>query len=255
MEPRFDHASWVTSRRSAAVAAAPIPGYHPGRAGHRGAGAREAVLVRLRPTVHRGPGGGGPGRPQGRRVRPRRPERRGQDHLREALLGVVRPTAGSVRLLGGDPQDPRIRARVGYPPERLRFASAFTPLELLGSVARLKGCRLARRPGAPRGGGARVGGVTPGGHLLEGHAAAGGARLGAGGSSRAAGPRRAHRRPRPARPRRGAGAPGAADRGRRHGPPQLPPPRRDRAPLRPRRHPGGRPGGARGAAPRGHPAG
>jgi ABC-2 type transport system ATP-binding protein len=56
----------------------------------------------------------------------------------KSLLGVVRPTGGRVRLLGGEPDDPRIRARVGYLPERLRLPSAWTPLEVLESVARMK---------------------------------------------------------------------------------------------------------------------
>jgi ABC-2 type transport system ATP-binding protein len=66
------------------------------------------------------------------------PNGAGKTTFVKSLLGVVRPTGGTVRLLGGDPQDPRVRARVGYLPERLRLAAAWTPLELLGSVARLK---------------------------------------------------------------------------------------------------------------------
>ena len=72
------------------------------------------------------------------------PNGAGKTTFVKALLGVVRPTGGTVRLLGGDPHDPRVRARVGYQPERLRLASAWTPLELLDSVARLKGLRLPR---------------------------------------------------------------------------------------------------------------
>ncbi|HSN92055.1 MAG TPA: ABC transporter ATP-binding protein [Anaeromyxobacteraceae bacterium] len=70
------------------------------------------------------------------------PNGAGKTTFVKALLGVVRPSAGTVRLLGGDPQDPRVRARVGYLPERLRLPSAWTPLETLESVARLK--RAAR---------------------------------------------------------------------------------------------------------------
>jgi len=54
------------------------------------------------------------------------------------LLGVVRSTAGTVRILGGDPEDPKVRARIGYLPERLHLPDAWTPSEFLGSVARLK---------------------------------------------------------------------------------------------------------------------
>jgi ABC-2 type transport system ATP-binding protein len=72
------------------------------------------------------------------------PNGAGKTTFVKALLGVVHPSAGTVRLLGGDPGDPAIRARVGYQPERLRLASAWTPLELLQSVARLKRRRLPR---------------------------------------------------------------------------------------------------------------
>jgi ABC-2 type transport system ATP-binding protein len=72
------------------------------------------------------------------------PNGAGKTTFVKALLGVVRPTAGSIRLLGGDPEDPRVRARVGYLPERLRLAAAWNPVEILESVARLKGVRLPR---------------------------------------------------------------------------------------------------------------
>ena len=66
------------------------------------------------------------------------PNGAGKTTFVKALLGVVRPTGGAIRLLGGDPQDPAIRARVGYLPERLELARAWTPVEILGSVARAK---------------------------------------------------------------------------------------------------------------------
>jgi ABC-2 type transport system ATP-binding protein len=72
------------------------------------------------------------------------PNGAGKTTFVKALLGIVRPTGGEVRLLGGDPQDPRVRARVGYLPERLRLSPAWTPLEILESVARLKGLRGTR---------------------------------------------------------------------------------------------------------------
>jgi ABC-2 type transport system ATP-binding protein len=50
----------------------------------------------------------------------------------------VRPTAGVVRVLDADPEDPRTRARIGYLPERLHLPQAQTPTAFLGSVARLK---------------------------------------------------------------------------------------------------------------------
>lgn len=57
----------------------------------------------------------------------------------KAILGVVRPTEGSVRVLGGTPDDRRVRARIGYLPERLHLPHAWTPKAFLESVARLKG--------------------------------------------------------------------------------------------------------------------
>ncbi|WP_437976503.1 ABC transporter ATP-binding protein [Sorangium sp. So ce295] len=57
----------------------------------------------------------------------------------KTLLGVVRPTSGTVRVLGGEPEDPGVRARIGYLPERLFLPSAFTPRQFLASVARMKG--------------------------------------------------------------------------------------------------------------------
>lgn len=60
----------------------------------------------------------------------------------KTLLGVVRPTSGRVHVLGGDPEDPAVRARIGYLPERLFLTNAFTPRQFLASVARMKGVRL-----------------------------------------------------------------------------------------------------------------
>lgn len=56
----------------------------------------------------------------------------------KTLLGVVRPTSGVVRVLGGDPDDVQVRARIGYLPERLHLPGALTPIEFLRGVGRLK---------------------------------------------------------------------------------------------------------------------
>lgn len=61
------------------------------------------------------------------------------------LVGVVRPSAGTVRVLGGDPGDPGVRARMGYLPERLRLPDAWRPRAFLQSVARLKKLPPVRR--------------------------------------------------------------------------------------------------------------
>ncbi len=62
----------------------------------------------------------------------------GKTTLIKSLLGVVRPTEGSVRVLGGDPDDVRVRARIGYLPERLHLPHASTPAAFLASIARLR---------------------------------------------------------------------------------------------------------------------
>ncbi|MBK9266621.1 MAG: ABC transporter ATP-binding protein [Polyangiaceae bacterium] len=61
----------------------------------------------------------------------------------KTLLAIVRPTAGEVRILGQDPNDPRARAHVGYLPERLHLPHSFTPVQFLASVARMKGLKAS----------------------------------------------------------------------------------------------------------------
>ncbi len=78
------------------------------------------------------------------------PNGAGKTTFVKALLGVVRPTAGRISLLGGDPDDPAVRRRVGYLPERLALPPAWTPVEALESVARLKRLGPARAEVARR---------------------------------------------------------------------------------------------------------
>jgi ABC-2 type transport system ATP-binding protein len=108
------------------------------------------------------------------------PNGAGKTTFVKALLGVVQPTAGRIRLLGGDPRDPAIRARVGYLPERLELSPGRTPLQILDSVARFKGLRLGRsqlyamldQVGIAQAGGRRVGGFSKGMKQRVGLAAA-----------------------------------------------------------------------------------
>ncbi|MDI3283778.1 ABC transporter ATP-binding protein [Polyangium sp. 15x6] len=98
----------------------------------------------------------------------------------KALLGVVRPSAGVVRVLGKDPEDPSARAKIGYLPERLFLPHAFTPVQFLASVARLKGIseaddevrRQIGRVGLSGEEGRRIGGFSKGMRQRLGLAAA-----------------------------------------------------------------------------------
>ncbi|MDI1433455.1 ABC transporter ATP-binding protein [Polyangium sorediatum] len=98
----------------------------------------------------------------------------------KSLLGVVRPSAGVVRVLGKDPEDPTARAQVGYLPERLFLPHAFTPVQFLASVARLKGLpraddevrRQIGRVGLSGEEGRRIGGFSKGMRQRLGLAAA-----------------------------------------------------------------------------------
>src|SRR5215472_16198592 len=72
------------------------------------------------------------------------PNGAGKTTFIKCLLGISHPDSGSVELLGGRPQDPRSRARVGYLPERLTLPGAWTPLAFLASVTRLKHLRPQR---------------------------------------------------------------------------------------------------------------
>ena len=64
------------------------------------------------------------------------------------LLGICRHDEGTVTVLGGDPEDPAIRRRIGYLPERLAIPPSFSALAFLDSAARIKGLPSSTRPGA-----------------------------------------------------------------------------------------------------------
>ena len=59
------------------------------------------------------------------------------------LLGLIRPTAGAVRVMGGDPSDPLVRRRIGYMPETAYYYPYLTACELLGFYGGL--CGMDRR--------------------------------------------------------------------------------------------------------------
>ena len=66
------------------------------------------------------------------------PNGAGKTTLVKVLLTVLRPTEGTVRIFGENPELSQVRARIGYLPERLALAPASTPVEFLRSVCRLK---------------------------------------------------------------------------------------------------------------------
>jgi len=108
------------------------------------------------------------------------PNGAGKTTFIKLLLGVARPTSGSVRVLGGEPEDVRVRARIGYLPERLHLPASWTPLDFLRSVARLKGfpadrpalSQLLERVGLATAMGRRIGGFSKGMRQRLGLAAA-----------------------------------------------------------------------------------
>ena len=78
------------------------------------------------------------------------PNGAGKTTLVKALLGLVHPTAGDVRLLGADAGTPAARRRVGYMPELRnypRFLTAATCLDLFGRLHGMPAVRRRRRTG------------------------------------------------------------------------------------------------------------
>lgn len=66
----------------------------------------------------------------------------GKTTLLKLLLGLVRPTKGSVRVLGEDPASGQFgaRRRLGFLPENVSFNPALTAHEVLSFYVQLKGC-------------------------------------------------------------------------------------------------------------------
>jgi ABC-2 type transport system ATP-binding protein len=108
------------------------------------------------------------------------PNGAGKTTFIKSVLGIVQPTGGTVRVLGGSPEDPRIRARIGYLPERLHLPGSWTAPAFLGTVARLKGqtadkaanLRLLERVGLADAVGRKIGGYSKGMRQRLGLAAA-----------------------------------------------------------------------------------
>jgi ABC-2 type transport system ATP-binding protein len=98
------------------------------------------------------------------------PNGAGKTTFIKSILGIVQPTGGTVRVLGGSPEEPTIRARIGYLPERLHLPGAWKAPAFLATVARLKGLkpdaaehlRLLERVGLAEAVGQRIGGYSKG---------------------------------------------------------------------------------------------
>ncbi|MGY1841826.1 MULTISPECIES: ABC transporter ATP-binding protein [unclassified Modestobacter] len=70
------------------------------------------------------------------------PNGAGKTSVIKMLLGLVRPDAGEVTLLGRPGRDPQARAAVGYLPELFRYQPWLTPTEVLALHVRLAGVRV-----------------------------------------------------------------------------------------------------------------
>jgi ABC-2 type transport system ATP-binding protein len=70
------------------------------------------------------------------------PNGAGKTSVIKILLGLVRPDAGEVLLLGRPAGDPRARARVGYLPELFRYQPWLTAAEVLDLHVRLAGAAV-----------------------------------------------------------------------------------------------------------------
>lgn len=57
----------------------------------------------------------------------------------KCILGLLKPSAGSIRLYGSPPAAPGVRRRLGFVPENPDYEDSFTPLEFLTMFARMRG--------------------------------------------------------------------------------------------------------------------
>jgi ABC-2 type transport system ATP-binding protein len=73
------------------------------------------------------------------------PNGAGKTSVIKMLLGLVRPDAGEVLLLGWPATDPAARARVGYLPELFRYQPWLSPTEVLALHVRLSGVTVPAR--------------------------------------------------------------------------------------------------------------
>lgn len=60
------------------------------------------------------------------------------------ILGLIRESAGVVKVLGGSPLDPEIRQQIGFLPENIMFYPQLSGRETLQHFARLKGASFSQ---------------------------------------------------------------------------------------------------------------
>jgi len=73
------------------------------------------------------------------------PNGAGKTTLLRIAVGLMRPSSGSIRVLGEDPwNNPRLAVRLGYAPEHDGFYEWMTGREFVASLARLRGARAPR---------------------------------------------------------------------------------------------------------------
>jgi ABC-2 type transport system ATP-binding protein len=64
----------------------------------------------------------------------------------KCMLGLLKPSGGSVSLWGLRPSSSRVRSRIGYVPENPDYEDSFTPMEFLAMFASMRGLD-AGKPG------------------------------------------------------------------------------------------------------------
>jgi len=62
------------------------------------------------------------------------------------ILGLMKPSAGRLSVLGGEAGDPKVSQHIGYLPENVMFYPQLTGREILAHFARLKGASPAQVP-------------------------------------------------------------------------------------------------------------
>ena len=73
------------------------------------------------------------------------PNGAGKTTTLKLLMGLVRPTAGSARILGMELDDPRMKAQIGFLPEQPYFYDYLTGRELLNYYGQISGVAAADR--------------------------------------------------------------------------------------------------------------